>query len=143
MHNYLRNMAHFDTSYLGELRCEHTHVQSGTIIQTDAPTDNQGKGQAFSPTDLCALSLAACIITTMGIYCDNHGYHLLQATARTFKHMANDPRRIARIEILMEINLQEKDDEHAREGVSRIVKTCPVARSLHPEIVQDVSLAFL
>lgn len=136
-------MAGFETKYLGELRTENTHVQSGTIIHTDAPTDNQGKGMAFSPTDLCALSLTNCIITTMGIYCNNHGYHLDGAKASTFKHMANDPRRIVRIEVKMEIDLREKDDEHAREGVRRIVKACPVSRSLHPDIDQDVELSFV
>lgn len=135
-------MSGFETKYLGELRTENTHLHSGNVIITDAPTDNQGKGQAFSPTDLCALSLTNCIITTMGIYCQNHGYHLDGAKARTFKHMANDPRRIVRIEVLMEIDLREKDDEHAREGVSRIVKACPVSRSLHPDIIQDVTLTF-
>ena len=133
---------HFETKYLGELRTENTHTQSGTIIHTNAPTDNQGKGAAFSPTDLCALSLTDCIITTMGIYCNNHGYNLISASARTFKHMANDPRRIARIEIIMELDLKEKDDEHAKEGVLRVVKTCPVARSLHPDVLQDVAVFF-
>src|SRR5687768_3871767 len=125
-------MAGFETTYLGELRTENTHLQSGTVIHTDAPTDNQGRGEAFSPTDLCALSLTVCIITTMGIYCQSNGYHLQGARAKTFKHMVNDPRRIARIEIQMELQLSEEDNAHAREGLLRIVKTCPVARSLHP-----------
>ena len=135
-------MAGFETTYLGELRTENTHLQSGNVIHTDAPTDNQGKGQAFSPTDLCALSLTVCIITTMGIYCQNNGFHLDGARAKTFKHMANDPRRIARIEIIMDLDLREKDNMHAREGVLRIVKSCPVARSLHPDIEQDVKVEF-
>jgi putative redox protein len=136
-------MAGFETKYLGELRTENTHLQSGTIIHTDAPTDNQGKGQAFSPTDLCALSLTVCIITTMGIYCDNHGYHMDGVQAKTIKHMASDPRRIAKIEIKMDINLREKDDAHAREGVLRIVRSCPVSRSLHPDVDQDVHVEFV
>jgi uncharacterized OsmC-like protein len=136
-------MASFKTIYQGELRTENTHVQSGTVILTDAPTDNQGKGEAFSPTDLCALSLTNCILTTIGIYCQNHGYHLDGATAETTKHMANDPRRIVRIEVQMELQLREKDDAHAREGVLRIVKACPVSRSLHPEIEQDVTVKFV
>ncbi|MBS3913890.1 MAG: OsmC family protein [Bacteroidetes bacterium] len=135
-------MAGFETKYLGELRTQNTHIQSGTIIHTDAPTDNQGRGEAFSPTDLCALSLTVCIITTMGIYCQNHGYHLDGASATTIKHMANDPRRIVRIEVNMKLKLREIDDMHAREGVLRIIKTCPVARSLHPDINQDVHVEF-
>ena len=136
-------MARFETTYLGELRTENKHAQSGTIIHTDAPTDNQGKGESFSPTDLCALSLTVCIITTMGIYSQNNGFHLDGAVAKTFKHMANDPRRIVRIEILMELKLREMDNMHAREGLLRIVKTCPVARSLHPDIDQDVKVEFV
>lgn len=136
-------MAGFETLYVGGLRTENTHLQSGTKIITDAPTDNQGKGEAFSPTDLCALSLANCIITTMGIYAQNHGYHIEGTHAHTVKHMASDPRRIARIEIKLSIKLQEISDEHAKEGLLRIVKTCPVARSLHPDIDQDVTVEFI
>ena len=129
--------------YKGSLRTEATHLQSETVIETDAPTDNQGKGEAFSPTDLCALSLTNCILTTMGIYCNNHGYHLDAAKAHTIKHMANDPRRIVRIEINMQLQLREANDDHAREGVLRIVKACPVSRSLHPDIEQDVKVEFV
>lgn len=136
-------MSGFETIYLGDLRTQNLHLQSGNSIITDAPTDNQGKGEAFSPTDLCALSLANCIITTMGIYAKNHGYHIEGTKAHTVKHMVSDPRRIARIEISLQINLQEKSDEHAREALLRIVKTCPVARSLHPDIVQDVTVEFI
>ena len=135
-------MAGFETIYTGELRTQNTHLQSGNSIITDAPTDNQGKGEAFSPTDLCALSLANCIITTMGIYAQNHGYHIEGTKAFTTKHMANDPRRISRIEIALTIYLKESDDEHAKEGLLRIVKSCPVARSLHPDIHQDVTVHF-
>ena len=136
-------MAGFETVYVGELRTENTHLQSRTKIITDAPSDNQGKGQAFSPTDLCALSLANCIITTMGIYALNHGLHMEQTRALTTKVMASDPRRIAKIEMEMEIHLREKDDMHAREALLRIVKTCPVARSLHPDIEQNVQVKFI
>lgn len=135
-------MAGFETLYVGDLRTENTHLQSGTKIITDAPTDNQGKGQAFSPTDLCALSLANCIITTQGIYAKNNGLHMEGTHAHTIKHMANDPRRIVRIEMQLTIKLKEIDDEHAKEALSRIVKTCPVARSLHPDILQDITVTF-
>jgi uncharacterized OsmC-like protein len=133
----------FETVYVGELRTQNTHLQSGNSIITDAPSDNQGKGEAFSPTDLCALSLANCIITTMGIYAQNHGYHIEGTKAHTIKHMGTDPRRIVRIEIHLQIQLQEKHDEHAKVGLLRIVKTCPVARSLHPDIKQDVQVEFI
>lgn len=136
-------MSGFKTLYLGELRTENTHLQSGTIILTDAPTDNQGRGEAFSPTDLCALSLTNCIVTTMGIYAKNNGYHIEGTEALTVKHMASDPRRIARIEVHLKITLAESADERAREGLLRIVKTCPVARSLHPDIIQAVQVEFV
>ncbi|MEY4003569.1 MAG: hypothetical protein RIT07_1611 [Bacteroidota bacterium] len=133
----------FETVYVGDLRTQNTHLQSGNSIITDAPSDNQGKGEAFSPTDLCALSLANCIITTMGIYAQNHGYHIEGTKAHTLKHMVNDPRRIARIEIKIQVSLLENKDEHAKVGLLRIVKTCPVARSLHPDIIQDVTVEFV
>lgn len=136
-------MAGFKTIYSGGLRTENTHLQSGNTIITDAPTDNQGRGEAFSPTDLCALSLANCIITTMGIYAQNHGLNIDGTTAHTIKHMASDPRRIIRIEVDLQIRLEQKDDSHAREALLRIVKTCPVARSLHPDIDQDVKVSFV
>ncbi|MFM7765708.1 MAG: OsmC family protein, partial [Sphingomonadales bacterium] len=82
-------------------------------------------------------------ITTMGIYAKNHSYQIEGTKAHTVKHMVNDPRRIARIEIHIQIHLLEKSDEHAKEGLLRIVKTCPVARSLHPDIIQDVTVEFI
>jgi putative redox protein len=136
-------MAAFHTTYLGNLRCENLHTQSGTQILTDAPTDNQGMGSAFSPTDLCALSLTTCIVTTMGIYAQNQGFVLLDAEAQTFKHMANDPRRIARIEIHLTVTLAADATDRIEEGIRRVVHLCPVARSLHPDIHQDVHLTVL
>lgn len=136
-------MAAFHTTYLGSLRCSNLHEQSGTRILTDAPTDNQGMGSAFSPTDLCALSLTTCIVTTMGIYAQNQGFELHEAEAQTFKHMANDPRRIARIEIHLNVTLAAGATERMEEGLRRVVHLCPVARSLHPDIHQDVKLEVL
>ncbi|HAB31562.1 MAG TPA: osmotically inducible protein OsmC [Cryomorphaceae bacterium] len=136
-------MATAKTTYLGTLRCTNVHIQSGTNIFTDAPTDNQGKGAAFSPTDLCALSLTTCIITTMGIFAQNHGIEILSATGDTTKHMAADPRRIARIEVSIELQLGEGQKENTQEVLERVAHTCPVARSLHPDIAQRVDITFL
>ena len=86
--------------YLGDLRLECTHLQSGTTIITDAPTDNNGKGEAFSPTDLCATSLAACAMTIMGIYAKNNGLDLSGAEIEITKKMAAEPRRIAEIDVI-------------------------------------------
>ena len=90
-------MATASTKYLGQLRCSNIHLQSGTEIFTDAPTDNKGMGSAFSPTDLCALSLTTCIITTIGIYAQTKGFEITEITADTTKHMASDHSTISKI----------------------------------------------
>lgn len=135
-------MASFTTTYLGELRCSNIHKKSGTEIFTDAPVDNQGKGSAFSPTDLCALSLTTCIITTMGIYAQLKGFDIPLITASTQKVMDSNPRRIIKIISDIHITLSEEATERQREGLQRIAHTCPVAKSLHPDIEQAVTLIF-
>ena len=135
-------MATAHSTYLGSLRCENVHLQSGTRILTDAPTDNQGMGSAFSPTDLCALSLTTCIITTMGIYAQGKGLEILEATGETTKHMASDPRRISAIEVRITLQLGTGQDAHSQEVLRRVAHTCPVALSLHPDIEQRVELIF-
>jgi len=136
-------MAQFTTHYLGNLRCENVHNQSNTIIHTDAPTDNQGQGMAFSPTDLCALSLTTCIITTMGIYANLKNIEIVSIEADTNKIMASDPRRIAKIEATIKIRVADSATERDREGLERIVKTCPVSRSMHPDIEQNIELLWV
>ena len=135
-------MASFSTTYLGELRCSNLHENSGTEILTDAPIDNKGKGSAFSPTDLCALSLTTCIITTMGIYAQLKEFEIPEITARTQKVMGTDPRRIVKIVSTIKIKLQPEATERQMEGLRRIAHTCPVAKSLHPDIVQEVQISF-
>jgi len=136
-------MATAHSTYLGSLRCENVHLQSGTQILTDAPTDNQGMGSAFSPTDLCALSLTTCIITTMGIYAQGKGLEILEASGETTKHMASDPRCIAAIDVRITLRLGAGQDGNSQEVLRRVAHTCPVARSLHPDIEQRVELHFL
>ncbi len=123
--------------YKGGLRTENTHLRSGSVVLTDAPTDNRGKGQAFSPTDLCATSLANCMLTVMGIKAEDHGWDLRGATATVEKEMASDPRRIAVIRIV--IRASRPDDSKAIPILERTAKDCPVAKSLHPDLVQEVS----
>ena len=135
-------MASFSTTYLGELRCSNLHENSGTEILTDAPIDNKGKGSAFSPTDLCALSLTTCIITTMGIYAQLKEFEIPEITARTQKVMGTDPRRIVKIVSTIKIKLQPEATERQMEGLRRIAHTCPVAKSLHPNIEQEVQISF-
>lgn len=145
MHKYQteEKMANFSTKYLGNLRCQNTHIQSGTIIHTDAPTDNFGKGEAFSPTDLCALSLTTCIITTMGVYAQLKEIEVISISADTNKIMGSEPRRIACIEANIRIQLGENGTDRQREGLERVVKSCPVSRSLHPEIEQSVTIEWI
>ncbi len=121
--------------YLGELRTECTHLRSGQRFVTDAPVDNQGKGEAFSPTDLSATSLAACMLTTMGISARNHGIDMAGASADVNKVMASDPRRIARVEVTVRMPKKEYSETQKKilEGAAR---TCPVALSLAAELEQ-------
>lgn len=123
--------------YQGDLRNTATHLQSGIEIITDAPTDNQGRGEAFSPTDLCATSLAACMMTIMGISARNRGLDLSGTVAEVRKIMAADPRRISRIEITLRVP-DRNFSEMERKVLETAARTCPVALSLHPDIEQDI-----
>ncbi|MCA0237946.1 MAG: OsmC family protein [Bacteroidetes bacterium] len=115
--------------YLGELRTEATHLLSGQKIITDAPPDNQGRGEAFSPTDLCATSLASCMLTIMGISARNHGWNIDGAKAEVTKIMASDPRRIARIEIRFSMPRNNYTDGQ-RKVLEHAARTCPVHFSI-------------
>ncbi|MEY4040682.1 MAG: OsmC family peroxiredoxin [Bacteroidetes bacterium] len=133
-------MATATTKYLGKLRCSNIHSHSGTEILTDAPLDNQGLASAFSPTDLCALSLTTCIITTMAIYAQLKEFEIINIEAETTKHMMSDPRRIGKISAIINITLPSTATERMQEGLKRVAHTCPVSKSLHPEIEQDVQI---
>lgn len=115
--------------YLGELRTKCTHLQSGTEIITDAPLDNNGKGEAFSPTDLVATAYASCMFTIMGIYCNNHDISFQQGTAQITKIMEANPRRIGKIVIEMDLT-NNNWDELTAEKVIRAGKACPVAKTI-------------
>ncbi len=130
------------TTYLGDLRTEAVHLRSGTRIITDAPTDNQGKGEAFSPTDLCAASLASCMLTIMGISARNHGLNIDGASASINKIMASDPRRIARVEIRLEVPGSQLD-ERQRKILETAAHTCPVAFSLAEGVEQVVEFEWV
>ena len=126
--------------YEGDLRTTCTHEQSGVNIQTDAPIDNQGMGRFFSPTDLTAASLAACMITIIGITAQNHAVNIEAMEASVAKHMADSPRRIGKIEI--QLTVKSDADERTRSILDVAARRCPVALSLHPDIVQDVKINF-
>ena len=119
--------------YKGDLRCECTHLQSGTVIETDAPTDNRGKGERFSPTDTVCVALATCIITTMGIRAADMDIDLSETHLEVTKHMLSEPRRIGKIEIVLNIPNIGLDD-NTKMIMQKIGDNCPVMKSLHPDL---------
>ncbi|MCM4154508.1 OsmC family protein [Gramella sp. AN32] len=126
--------------YLGGLRTEAEHLQSGNKIITDAPVDNQGKGEAFSPTDTVATALATCMLTIMGIKAETHKIDLKGTTAEVTKTMAADPRRISKIEV--KVHLSQDYGEKVNKILEDAARTCPVFYSLHPDIEKEISFKF-
>jgi uncharacterized OsmC-like protein len=128
--------------YTGDLRTVCTHIRSGSVIETDAPVDNKGKGERFSPTDLLATSLAACIVTTMGIAGETHGINIDGAECEVEKIMVVDPRRVGevKVKILMPSGRSFSDKE--RIIMERAAHTCPVAKSLHPDVIQSIAFVW-
>ena len=124
-------------TYLGDLRTTSTHLQSGTEILSDAPLDNNGKGEAFSPTDLVANALGSCMFTIMGIKAREMNINLEGSTASVTKIMQADPRRISAIEIVFDMNYAP--DEKTKIILERAAMTCPVFLSLHPEIDKRIT----
>ncbi len=124
--------------YLGQLRVSSIHGPSGTQIETDAPVDNQGKGERFSPTDLVVTSLASCMLTIMGIVAERDGIDLSTSTYHAEKHMATDsPRRIAKI--VIEFKLPKNLSADQRKKLENAARTCPVHHSLNRDIEQAIS----
>lgn len=128
-------MATIREKYLGDLRVECTHVKSGATIVTDAPVDNNGKGEAFSPTDLCSASLGACAMTIIGIYGKQHGVDVTGTTLEITKTMAADPRRIGKIEVVFHMPDRDYTDKQ-KLLIERAAKTCPVHLSLGADVEQ-------
>jgi uncharacterized OsmC-like protein len=122
--------------YKGDIRTESTHLQSGTIILTDGPTDNHGKGEAFSPTDMVANSLATCMLSIMGIKANAMNLDIEGSTAEVTKIMQAEPRMIS--EIVVALNMQGVNDEKSRIILERAAMTCPVFLSLHPDIKKTI-----
>ena len=127
--------------YTTAMRTESKHVRSGTTIITDAPVDNHGKGEAFSPTDLMATSLANCMFTIMGIAGTTHGFSIDGAKANVTKMMADNPRRVSEIRVELFFPSNNYSDKEKR-MIEHITKTCPVALSLHPDLKQIVTIHF-
>jgi putative redox protein len=129
------------TKYLGDLRTEMTHVRSGSVIITDAPVDNKGKGEFFSPTDLVASALGSCIYTIMGIAAREHGFSIDGSSCSITKIMTDNPRKIGEIRIEFDMTTNNYTDKQ-KKILDYCVKTCPVALSLNESVLQNVTLRF-
>ena len=127
--------------YLGGLRTEATHLASNNTIITDAPVDNRGKGQAFSPTDLLSTSLASCMLTIMGIAADTHKINIEGAVAEVTKIMASNPRKVAEVHITFTMPAFAYSNKE-KSLLENAARTCPVALSLNPEIVQKIEFVY-
>ena len=127
--------------YEGHLRTEATHTASGTVIQTDAPVDNHGRGEAFSPTDLVGTALGTCILTTMAIVAERHQVDLVGSSFTMEKIMSSSaPRRIAQLNVALHLPAALSPENRAL--MERTAHTCPVALSLNPEIRQEVRFVY-
>lgn len=127
--------------YTGDLRTKAIHLKSGTEIITDAPPDNNGKGEAFSPTDLVATALGCCMMTIMGIAARTHGFSIDGLRTHITKIMASDPRRISGI--IVELHFPHNDYSDKEKRIIEIsAYTCPVAKSLHPDLIQDIRIIY-
>lgn len=129
-------------TYDANLRTTCLHLQSGSSFETDAPSDNKGQGARFSPTDLIATGLGACLITTMGIKAETMDIKLDGAKVEVTKVMMSEPRRIGKIVIAVTMPALNLDDK-TKEILERVGRTCPVERSLHPDMELDISFQWL
>jgi putative redox protein len=126
-----------EITYKGGLRTESVHIRSGSKITTDAPVDNKGKGEAFSPTDLLSTSLGCCMLTVMGIIAERDNINIVGTTVSISKIMANNPRKVAEIVVEMDFpanNYSQKE----KKLLENSARTCPVALSLHPDLKQTI-----
>ena len=128
--------------YQGDLRTEATHLASQSVITTDAPIDNNGKGEMFSPTDLVATSLASCMLTIMGITANTHKLQITNSYAEVTKIMTTNPRRIGKIVVNIYIVGQESYSQKEQMILKHAAMTCPVFESLHPDIEKVITFYF-
>ncbi len=134
-------MVTIETNYLGNLRTQAKHLLSGNELITDAPLDNQGQGEAFSPTDLMSASLGSCMLTIMGIAARTHDFNIDGTKVNITKIMASNPRRVAEIKIDFMMPDNNYSDHH-KLILMKAAHTCPVALSLHPDLLQSISFTW-
>lgn len=138
---YSTRMVKTTTTYQGDLHCSIVHEPSGSVIETDAPVDNNGKGECFSPTDMVGAALAACMMTIMGIVAKRKGIDLEGTTIDVSKHMNADPRRIGKLEVVINVNLPQNHPD--RVLLEQAALSCPVKQSLHPDIELPITWNWL
>ena len=136
-----KQMATARIEYLGGLRTKCTHLKSGTEILTDAPVDNHGKGEAFSPTDLVATAYISCMMTIVGIYCNNHSIEMVGGTGEVTKSMVSGPRRIEKLSIELDFSMN-KWSEQEQEQIIAAAEACPVAKSVNENMIVEINYAF-
>lgn len=135
-------MVKIEGRYAGQLGCEATHGPSGSVLRTDAPKDNMGRGEAFSPTDLVATALATCVVTTIAIFAQRRGFDVSSMTFRIEKHMATDPvRRIGSLPLTVVMPASLTPEQ--RELCERAAHTCPVKKSLHPDVKTEITFEYV
>jgi putative redox protein len=130
-------MVAIELKYEGDLHCRAVHGPSGTALSTDAPKDNQGRGESFSPTDLVATALGSCILTVMGIMARSLGVDIAGTTATVEKEMANAPVRMIQ-RLAVKIHVPHPISEEHRQRLEAAAHTCPVHRSLHPDVQKPI-----
>lgn len=133
-------MSNITTIYKGELRTKATHKLSGKELTTDAPIDNNGKGEYFSPTDLVATALGSCMLTIMGIAAQNHNFNIDGTTVKTTKIMGSNPRRIVEIVLEFDFPNPSQYSEKDKKFIEVSTRECPVAKSVHSDIKQTIIL---
>jgi putative redox protein len=133
-------MATISTTYIGDLKTEAIHLQSGSKLITDAPTDNHGKGEGFSPTDLLAESLAGCVLTVMALAARSHGINMDNTKCDVSKVMAPNPRRVA--EIILDFKFPMEYTDQEKKILELAASTCPVSVSLHPDLKKTINFGW-
>lgn len=130
-----------EIEYLGNLRTQAVHLKSGEKIISDAPTDNHGKGESFSPTDLLSTSLVSCMITVMGISAEKRGIKMENVKATLKKTMTSNPRRVSKLSV--EMTIEEEWTDQQKILLERVARNCPVAKSLNDEIEQEIVFKYI
>ncbi len=134
-------MVKIQAHYQGQKHCQAIHEPSSSKLETDAPKDNQGLGEAFSPTDLVATALGTCILTTVAIFAEKDGVDTKGATADIEKHMVTNPRRVG--ELVVRLKFPKSVPVEYREKIQTYALNCPVAKSLHPELKQSITIEYV